>query len=920
MRRRQPSLLAAFVAHELRLQSRALRFRAVAGLWAGGAALPAVIVFLHRGGAPTSGVNYLHAVVPALGVLSIAGAFLLSCDALVREREEETWSTLSLCRIGNARYVLYRWLALLPALALVSLLPLLAAGGLAAAAGERFPWAAAAATWASWIAPRLLLWSAIGVGFGTAGGGLFAGAGLAVAAAGLGLTALNAVLFRFRLHVDGPPLGTRLFFRHVGQTLAAFDESSGIPFPLPASAAPLDRRVLLEQALAPLGSTAALAALGIAAAILLVRRSRPDLRPWRVGERHPLRTFVVVAARLRDRFAPDAGLLPADRAVVALVLLGALLAGGAAVDRDARMVATAKERFTLEGEAWPAPTDRSLLASACTLTGRLGPGAELRVVSRLELRNAGALPQERLSMLLGRGARLDALTSPGRTVRFERRGDRLAVRLAPPLAPGGRATLEAVVSGQPADTVFALRHLRDYGGHLGFQRSFAMYTWARFARDLPDLAPSFTVPALSPTRVRLAASDLVPVLRYTPHELVGGDRYDGPFPRLEELRPPVRLALSFQAPPGVFLADACGDVTAGGRLAGGCTLPLLSFTVRGGPQRAKHEGGLTVALMPGHDELALAKLGPLDQLRDVVREIWPQEDLAASTVVLEVPDEAVFLTDGQLVALWRLDSYLGGEAEVEGRLLLVPEMRLLAGSPMAPGALAAKLVGSRLLARRRVVAEQEHLFDALIDRFAAWRAGFGPAEGAVLPATQSGVVAYQRSLLEADAEEYEVWQRRLPALLVDLGHRIGDDAVRRGLAAFLSRTDAPPGTLAELVGDWQRASGVPLDDFYRTYLAGTALPQLDLADVDFARTPEGWQVRGRVVNRGSGEARCDVVLTSELARGSVGVVVPSAGAAPFELLSRSPPRAVLLDPEGRCHRYRSLVPTERVDYRGVAHG
>jgi hypothetical protein len=190
----------------------------------------------------------------------------------------------------------------------------------------------------------------------------------------------------------------------------------------------------------------------------------------------------------------------------------------------------------------------------------------------------------------------------------------------------------------------------------------------------------------------------------------------------------------------------------------------------------------------------------------------------------------------------------------------------------------------------------------------------------VLPPTQSGVVAYQRSLLDADTDEWLVWYRRLPALLVDLGHRIGDDAVRRGLATFLARADAPPGTLAELVGDWERASGVPLDDFYRTYLAGTALPELDLRDVVFARAAEGWQVHGRVVNRGSGEARCEVVLTSEHARGSVPVVVPAAGAAAFELASRSRPRAVLLDPEGRCHRYRPFVAVERVEYRGAAHG
>jgi hypothetical protein len=138
-------------------------------------------------------------------------------------------------------------------------------------------------------------------------------------------------------------------------------------------------------------------------------------------------------------------------------------------------------------------------------------------------------------------------------------------------------------------------------------------------------------------------------------------------------------------------------------------VPLAAYTVRGGAQRATQEGGLTVALMPGHGELALAKLGPLDQLRELVREIWPEEDLAASAVVLEVPDEAIFLPEGQWIALWRLDSYLGGAVEVQGRLLLVPEMRLLVGEPLPSGALAARIVGARLLARRRGRAKQELL-------------------------------------------------------------------------------------------------------------------------------------------------------------------------------------------------------------------
>ena len=916
-------VLAAFVAHELRMQLRSLRFRAVAGGWVAASSLPAVVVSVRQHGSePASGASFLGETLPWLVPLTVVACFIVAADALVREREQETWSTLSLCALSSGGYVLRRWLALLPPLVAASLVPLLVAGTLATAAGEPVAWSAYAWSWLLRVAPLVLLWSAIGLGFGTAGGGLFAGAGLTALSTYLLLVPLDAVLFRWRLHLGAPPIGLPPLFQSLDRIVDSFGETSGafdLPFPLPSSDAPLDVAVLAEQVRGSLGSTAMLAALGMAWAILLLRRTRPDLRPWTVREGHSLGTFIRVVGRLRDRFAVDAGLAPRDRAAVAAAVACALAATGAALARDARMVRHGEERYAMEGETWPEVTPRELISVAARLSGEIESGGLVRTESTLELRNDGAAPVGRLALVLAEPLSLARLASPGHEVRWRRRGSRIAVTVTPPVAAGATLRLRASASGRPGHVVLALRASREYGSYLGFQRAYARYHWARFARELPDLGPSFTRPAISPTRVELAAWELMPVPRHTPFGLAGGDQYDGPFPRQEEVLPAVPLAVDLRLPAWLWLADACGTVALEGRLAGGCPVPLSRYVVRGGSYRAERTGGLTVALLPHHHRLAAEKLGGLDHLGEMVREVWPDEDLLSSTVLLEVPADETFLRDGSLAALYRLYGFGAGTPLVaEGRMLVLPEDALLAGEPLSPAAVTARVVGSRLLATREIAGDQQLLFTELVRRFAELRSGFGPATGAVVPATLQGSAPYEVSLLEAEAEAPAVWNLRLPALLVDLGNRIGDDAVRRGLASFLARSGGPPGTLAELVEDWEAAGGVNLDDYYRDFLAGRALPVVELADVGFTAGDEGWRVHGRVVNSGTGTARCTVVLTSDVARTSAEVVVPAGGAATVDFTSTAPPRALLLDPDGRCHRYRALVPppVERVDYRG----
>src|SRR4029079_19451985 len=99
----------------------------------------------------------------------------------------------------------------------------------------------------------------------------------------------------------------------------------------------------------------------------------------------------------------------------------------------------------------------------------------------------------------------------------------------------------------------------------------------------------------------------------------------------------------------------------------------------------------------------------------IVHEVWPEEDLAAETVLLEEPAREVFLLDEGFWPLYRIYEFGGEEMlAAHGRLLALPEMVLLAGPRLSPAALAQRLIGARLLERRAVVPDQALLFRSLV--------------------------------------------------------------------------------------------------------------------------------------------------------------------------------------------------------------
>ena len=58
------------------------------------------------------GATYAFEVASVLPLLTAVFAFLLSLDGITREQGEGAWTTVTLCEVSNAGYLLRRWLAL----------------------------------------------------------------------------------------------------------------------------------------------------------------------------------------------------------------------------------------------------------------------------------------------------------------------------------------------------------------------------------------------------------------------------------------------------------------------------------------------------------------------------------------------------------------------------------------------------------------------------------------------------------------------------------------------------------------------------------------------------------------------------------------------------------------------------------------
>ncbi|HEX4961349.1 MAG TPA: hypothetical protein VF173_10960 [Thermoanaerobaculia bacterium] len=905
-------LAAAFAAHEIRTQWRSLRFRVLAVLYVLAGAGPAALLYARHQSLKTvvGSATYASEMLAVLPTLTAVVALLISLDAVTREHDEGSWSTASLAGMSSAGYLLRRWLALQAVLLPLTAVPVVAAGAFAAAALG--PGAVILGSflipWLMLVVPLALALSALGLGLGTIAGGMVNACLLGGVILWLVPSLLAAALARFGLRLVSPIAWPQTgSFLNAIQRIVELNRTGSSwanAFPLPVSESPWDARVAGEQYLALAALPAALAVATLGIAVRHLRRTRPNVRPLRVRAEHPLRTFLLAVARLRERYTPDPRPSRADLLALALTLLLAAGAVALPVERTERYQRLGVAQFEAERDGLPDPTPVDLVPGRWQIRGTLGPGRRVNLEVTGEMRNLGRAPQSHLAFSLNPFVEVTAAETGGGRLSLSRRWDRVAVDLANPIPPGGARELRFRLRGEPAATRFPLNFT-----YVGFHYLFGQHLHARFDRDLVPLGASYQVPALSPRRIDLAAADLTPVPRYRSWKLVPDEEYkaDERVPP-EVFSPAAEVSLDLTAPPGVFVADSCGGQGVAGRLASRCRLPLAELAVAGGRYQLlpRTAGGATVGVFPLHAPLGDLHLGFLSRGTARLDEAWPGLGDLTRTVVLEWPDNAAFGLDAAFASLFYYDDPSRARISVQGELVRMRETDLIRESALKPDTLVAELVAGRLVRRRPVAPDDTLLYRMLLRNLVLQRLGLGPDSGAAVVGVKPGMAAILQVKPPAYSYSMNYWNNRFPALLTALRYRMGEEALRGAVDDVLGRTGAGPATRDELYAAIEKRSEAPVDRLIEDYFVQGYLPEPFLDGVDFRHSEAGWRVTGRLGNRSQGESICKVVLTTDLGRLETTVRTEGKEAVDFAFATPRRPQAVLLDPDRECHR---LIPS-----------
>ena len=904
-------LLLAFMAHEWQIQGRSLRSRFVAAAYLGSAlALPLAAVFTAEQSSGRSAAGMLALLVHlALPLLTFIASAAFSIDGITRERDERSLTVLGLAPITNAGYILRRWLALcVPCIALSAIPPLVAMGIASSWAGSdvvagTFLW-----PWLLRVLPSAALGCAIGLAFGTFAGGTILAVVEALLVGALILSYGNDLLALTGRKIDGAAdwmqvqeaMGASdwLFSRHSLRGIIATD-------------APVDVLEEFDEAAAQITFLGMLATAALGLSIAYLRRSQPDVRPWRIRPNHPVRGFLGWLNRIRLSALPDPGLTKIDAVAICafLGLAGAFAAHG--LLRFDRYSDIGDERYRVMKSGKPDPTPLALVTTSWSVAGKLERDGAYAGSFEIVLTNDGALPQDRVACALGLHFDLFDLAAENHEVTARQIWDRVEITFVPALPADATLVLRGRIVGQAVQHVFP----GEWRGR-SFIKIWEPLVGATLPSNLFDLSRATTQRAASPSAIGLSAEDLAPVPRYETWQLqTFGEGY-GSWVTVptDDVAPITEAALDIEVAEGVFLADTCGHVAvedANGRrrLSGTCRTLLASLTLRGGRlvgTPGTPESIAAVAVLPGHVEAMQLHLPQIASAGEAAATAWPGIAVPPA-VVVELPSGAQY--DGYDISI--------GGSRSDGSILLIDERRVLARVPLETVDLATAAVATALLAQRPTPTGEARFFRRFYRELAASRLGTG-SDRAVMDA-EGGARAdrYALGLLSAKSWQLIAWEERLPALVRALRARVGDERLAEGVNAFLAGSGA--GSAKELFSMIELETSVSLAQFYEDFVAGSAVPVLTLEDVTFTQVASGWQVAGFVHNTRDGHVTCPVVVRTDAAPVAISVAVGPEDRTAFHLETRDRPRLVLLDPLGDCFRYRpknGIGIVERVEHGG----
>jgi hypothetical protein len=665
------------------------------------------------------------------------------------------------------------------------------------------------------------------------------------------------------------------------------DVPSDAAFPLRARS-----RALVSRA----GITTVMTIVLLALSTFYLRRTRRDLRPWKIAASHPLRTLIGGVNRIREEYAPDSGTGTADRVALVVGLILALLVTASIVHEQAAFASLAAERFAGETEQG-VPTSTGIVAESVTIDGEIGIDGSMHDRVAAIIRNTADHPENHLSFDLNPDVTLQKLAVTSGAARMRRVWERLDVELDPPLAPHQSRTLSFDLAGTPGEVRFELQSPGN------FRSQWKRYRDAKQSIYLTDLSRSSILPAATEVRMRLRASDIAPVLRYSAWTLQPDDRGEGFLP--ETIATKTALFLRLRHPYSIAV-DSCGVVAASNEIVSRCSTALASYLIFGGPLVQRPLGpAATLVFIPSHEVLADAHAPSLASSIRLASEAWPQLSLPAHLVFVERPTEPGDRQWYNESMPWLTVEQIGAR----GAVFFVPEMLFTTRKPINANVFAASIIAGTLRGKRRVVSEEAGFFTRFFTSVAVGRLGMRKSTAVEKGA---GFTAETAPLLS----EFYRPESRMAKVLAAIEYRVGSSHFIDGINDFVLRGGERAGTAKELVDAIGKAGGVDLTQTYEDYFVGRALPQLTLTDVTFHHVGQRWEVTGAVKNEGSGEAFVPIALRT--AQGSLWqtIRVGDGARATFSFSAAGEPHALQLDPDRVCYRQAAVGLIENVEYRG----
>ncbi len=927
-------LLLAVARYEVLLQLRSTRFRIAAIGYVVSCALPPCLLYFdirHRSTEILGSASYLAQTLQVQPFLTVLMVALVAGNRSGAGALEESWAVLAASPMSNAGYLARRAVALLSLILPLSLVPQAVSLAVALAAGneslEPTSWIA---PWCLWILPLVISMTFYWLAWVTIAGSELAALIFSFVALPLVVAAANQALLDYHLTLSGYRgwLGFGSLTSWIFLTLYSWGKPpDNTYYPgYAATESPFDPAVAAAWWLPQGALITGLAVFGLGLATAFLRRTSRDLRPRPVPPGHQLRTFLEKLNRWRGRYAPDGGLGRAERltAAAGVVFLGLALTW--LLDRQRHFLGLAAERYRAEMECDFEPLPADLRLTSWRLRGRIDRHGGVEIDAAGHFENHGSSDQDALVFTLNPGLEIEHLEVPARRVEVMRAWDRLRLRLDPALAAGEHLDLELRLAGTPTTVVFGL-------GRDPFARGYERSLRVRFPREVSDLSRSRVHRAVSPRRVRLRASDLGPLPRYSPWTLTRPGESEQEDPEYEDLGREVPdeaapivvdLELDLEAPGEWFLADTCGHTSrraedlgitdrpvGRSRLSGTCRTSLTELMVAGGrlarvdsedlaPREGFSPGGeVIIAALPAHRARVENQLESLALVASLSDRAWPGMPGLHGLVALEWPPEPHDDLRHHMVANW----WWQPRPELVGRLLLIPECLLVDTEPLEPEDLVAQLLGRDLLARRELAAEQKVLFRHLFQALMIRRMGLDDGRGATVEGKPWARQALRAPILLAKPGFSYTWEHRLPAVLAEIEGRVGGDNLYAAIDSFLAAGGDRPGTIEDLLAAVEARAGISLERTYQDHFLGSALPMLRLEDVGSRRGGNGWVVEGKVRNTGTGQSICPLIVKTEISERKLIVTVDSESATSFTTSVATRPHTVLLDPERTCYRW-----------------